>query len=100
MKQCHAYVEYKKIEIPNVPFKDIEEFYRRTIFIPYLDDLLCSLKEGTFYISQRHCYNVITVSIMPYSAADNPFSCLKPAVKFYEDDLPGYQDITEAEFKL
>lgn len=33
-------------------------------------------------------------------AVDNPFSCLKSAVQFYEDDLPGYQYIIEAEFKL
>lgn len=37
---------------------------------------------------------------MPSLAVDNPFSCLKPAVQFYEDDLPGYQDIIETEFTL
>lgn len=81
----------------NVPFKDIEEFYRRTIFIPYLDDLLCSLKQR--FISHKDTIMSLQY-VLPSLAVDNPFSCLKPAVQFYEDDLPGYQDIIEAEFKL
>ncbi|KAF0702443.1 52 kDa repressor of the inhibitor of the protein kinase-like, partial [Aphis craccivora] len=81
----------------NVPFKDIEEFYRRTIFIPYLDDLLCSLKQ--LFLSHKDTIKSLQY-VLPSLAVDNPFSYLKPAVQFYEDDLPGYQDIIEAEFTL
>lgn len=38
--------------------------------------------------------------MLPSLAADSPFSYLKPAVKFYEDNLPGHQDIIEAKFEL
>jgi len=37
---------------------------------------------------------------LPSLAVDSPFSYLKPAIQFYEEDLLGYRDITEAEFKL
>ena len=77
----------------NVPFKDIEEFYRRTIFMPYFDDLLCSLKQ--LFISHKDTIKSLQY-VLPCLADDNPFSCLKPAVQFYEDDLLGYQDIIEA----
>jgi len=71
--------------------KGIEEFYRRTIFIPYLHDLLCSLKER--FISHED-----TIKSLESLAFDSLFSCLKPAVRFYEENLSGYQDIIEAEF--
>jgi hypothetical protein len=31
---------------------------------------------------------------------DKPYSNLKTAVKFYQDDLKGYDDIIEAEYQL
>lgn len=61
----------------NMPFKDIEEFYRRTLFIPYLDVLLCSLKQR--FISHKETIKSLQY-VLPSLAVDNPFSYLKPAV--------------------
>lgn len=73
-------------------------FQRRKIFIPYLDDLLCSLKEG--FISHKDTTINLFQYVQPYLAVDGPFLCLNPVVQFYEEDLLVYQDIIEAEFKL
>ncbi|CAI6357467.1 unnamed protein product [Macrosiphum euphorbiae] len=35
----------------NVPFQNTEEFYRRTVFIPHLDDIILSLHERFFITS-------------------------------------------------
>lgn len=89
MKLYHVFVADNKNR-NNVPFQDIEEFYRRTIFIPHLDDLLSLLKER-FISHNSHKDTVALLQyILPSLAVDSLFSCLKPAVQFYEEDLPGY----------
>lgn len=96
MKQCHVCVADKKNQ-NKVSFKDIEDFYRRTIFNPYLDDLLCSLEER--FISRTDTIEPLLYVLPSLPLIDN-YHVLKPAVQFYEEDLSSYQYIIEAKFKL
>jgi len=37
---------------------------------------------------------------LQHLAVESPFSCLKSADQFYEEDLPGHRDIIEGGFKF
>jgi hypothetical protein len=76
MKLCHVLVVDKKIEIMCL-LKILKNF---TEFIPYLDDLFCSLKQR--FLSHKDTIKSLQY-VLPSLTVDKPFSCLKPAVQFY-----------------
>ncbi|XP_050434024.1 52 kDa repressor of the inhibitor of the protein kinase-like [Adelges cooleyi] len=81
----------------NVPFNNIEDFYKKTIFIPYLDDLIMALNERFF----PHNETIISLQfVLPRIIVEKPFFNLKKAVEFYKSDLPGLNDIIEAEYEI
>lgn len=82
----------------NTPFNTPEEFYRRTVFIPYLDDLIAALQER--FLS--HEENIICLqNLLPSNISEiGPFSKIETAVKFYEDDLSGYMESIRGEWEL
>lgn len=81
----------------NVPFQSTKEFYRRTVFIPHLDDILLSLNER--FLSHHEIINSLQY-VLPNMIVDKPYSNLKTAITFYQNDLKGYDDIIEAEYQL
>lgn len=81
----------------NVPFQNTQEFYRRTVFIPHLNDILLSLNER--FLSHHEIINSLQF-VLPNMIVDKPYSNLKTAVTFYQNDLKGYDDIIEAEYQL
>ncbi|XP_050421644.1 52 kDa repressor of the inhibitor of the protein kinase-like [Adelges cooleyi] len=81
----------------NVPFNNIEDFYKKTIFIPYLDDLIMALNERFL----PHNETIISLQfVLPRIIVEKPFFNLKKAVEFYKSDLPGLNDIIEAEYEI
>ncbi|XP_050426676.1 uncharacterized protein LOC126836993 [Adelges cooleyi] len=81
----------------NVPFNNIEDFYKKTIFIPYLDDLIMALNERFL----PHNETIISLQfVLPRIIVKKPFFNLKKAVEFYKRDLPGLNDIIEAEYEI
>lgn len=81
----------------NVPFQNTKEFYKRTVFIPHLDDILLSLNER--FLSHHEIINSLQY-VLPNMIVDKPYSNLKTAVTFYQNDLKSYDDIIEAEYQL
>ncbi|XP_060856388.1 52 kDa repressor of the inhibitor of the protein kinase-like [Metopolophium dirhodum] len=81
----------------NVPFQNTQEFYRRTVFIPHLNDIFLSLNER--FLSHHEIINFLQF-VLPNMIVDKPYSNLKTAVTFYQNDLKGYDDIIEAEYQL
>ncbi|XP_050431119.1 52 kDa repressor of the inhibitor of the protein kinase-like [Adelges cooleyi] len=81
----------------NVPFNNIEDFYKKTIFIPYLDDLIMALNERFL----PHNETIISLQfVLPRIIVEKPFYNLKKAVEFFKSDLPGLNDIIEAEYEI
>lgn len=81
----------------NVPFQSTQEFYRKTVFIPHLDDILLSLNER--FLSHNEIINSLQY-VLPNMIIDKPYPINKIAVTFYQDDLKGFDDIIEAEYQL
>lgn len=80
----------------NVEGKTPEEYYRRTMFYPYLDEISASLKDR--FSNHRNILNGFD-SLIPEKIA--VFNDLLPALAFYKDDLlHNNSDILEAEWKL
>ncbi|XP_050432592.1 52 kDa repressor of the inhibitor of the protein kinase-like [Adelges cooleyi] len=81
----------------NVPFNNIEDFYKKTIFIPYSDDLIMALNERFL----PHNETIISLQfVLPRIIVEKPFFSLKKAVESYKSDLPGLNDIIEAEYEI
>ncbi|XP_022182999.1 52 kDa repressor of the inhibitor of the protein kinase-like [Myzus persicae] len=68
----------------NVPSNNIEEYYKKSIFIPYLDDLMMALNER----------------FIPHNETITSLQYVLPTVEFYENDLPGLNDVIEAEYEI
>lgn len=82
----------------NVESKTPEEYYRRTVFYPYLDEILASLKER--FSNHRYLLKGLD-SLIPVKIVSKTFSDLQPALEFYKDDLQHTsKDILEAEWNL
>jgi Domain of unknown function (DUF4371)/hAT family C-terminal dimerisation region len=81
----------------NVPSNNIEEYYKKSIFIPYLDDLMMALNER--FIPHNETITSLQY-VLPSIVVEKPFSYLKKAVGFYENDLPGLNDVIEAEYEI
>lgn len=69
----------------NCPATSPEEYYRRNIFIPYLDELTSSLHDR--FLSNRDKITALQC-VIPHYAVNSTFNDIKPAVEFYIDDLP------------
>jgi len=62
-----------------------------------LDDLIIALTER--FIPHNKTITSLQY-VIPSIVVEKPFSYLKKAVKFYENDLPGLNDIIEAEYEI
>lgn len=81
----------------NIPYNNAEEYYRRAIFIPFLEDLISSLKERF----ETHRDSVKSLqNVLPTKTIDKTFDAIEDAVAFYADDLPGFKEVVEAEWEL
>lgn len=68
----------------NVPFQNPEQYYRTTIFIPFVDDIISAL-------SERFLAHESTISSLQYIMPKNcsvPFEKVEPSFEFYSADLP------------
>ncbi|KAL4132705.1 hypothetical protein QTP88_009814 [Uroleucon formosanum] len=81
----------------NVPSNNIEEYYKKSIFIPYLDDLMMAINER--FIPHNETITSLQY-VLPSIVVEKPFSYLKKAVEFYENDLLGLNDVIEAEYEI
>lgn len=68
----------------NVPYSSEEEYYRRAVYVPYLDDFCNALNERfethKELISSLQC-------VLPEICLKSEFSSLDSALKFYSEDL-------------
>lgn len=67
-----------------------EEYFRRSIFVPYLDDIICSLRER--FTGHKEIVSSLQ-SVLPSKIILQQFSAIKAALNFYRDDLN--RDVTE-----
>lgn len=81
----------------NIPHETAEDYYRRGIFIPYLDDILSSLEER--FLSHEKTLKSFR-HLIPSNSDNVEFSSIEHLVKFYETDLIGFQNVVEAEWEM
>ncbi|GBN79590.1 hypothetical protein AVEN_268641-1 [Araneus ventricosus] len=68
----------------NVPYSTEEEYYRRGVYVPYLDDFCNSLKERF----ESHKETVASLQhILPEFCTKTDFYSLEAALNFYKEDL-------------
>lgn len=80
----------------NVPYTTEEEYYRRAVYVPYLDDFCNSLKERF----ESHKETVASLqNILPQLCIITDFGSLEAAFGFYEEDL-SHKEIVQSEFML
>ncbi|GBO21920.1 hypothetical protein AVEN_164077-1, partial [Araneus ventricosus] len=80
----------------NVPYSKEEEYYRRAVYLPYLDDFCNSLKERF----ESHKETVASLQhILPEFCTKTDFCTLKDAFNFYEEDL-SHKEVVQSEFML
>ncbi|XP_044751693.1 52 kDa repressor of the inhibitor of the protein kinase-like [Coccinella septempunctata] len=80
----------------NVPYTTEEEYYRRAVYVPYLDDFCEALRERF----QSHKDTIISLqNILPQFCIRTDITSLEAALKLYEPDL-SFNDIVRSEFKL
>jgi hypothetical protein len=80
----------------NTPYTNVEEYYRRVVYIPYLDDFCCSLQER--FKNHREVIDSLQ-NVLPEHCIKTEFSSLEPALTFYEKDL-SFRDEVRSEFLL
>ncbi|KAJ8879871.1 hypothetical protein PR048_020488 [Dryococelus australis] len=61
-----------------------EQYYRRVLFIPYIEELISSLKER--FATHKKTIQCVQ-NILPSYAADKDFISVEPAFTFYQEDL-------------
>ncbi|GBN95919.1 repressor of the inhibitor of the protein kinase [Araneus ventricosus] len=80
----------------NVPYSTEEEYYRRAVYVPYLDDFCNSLKERF----ESHKETVASLEhILPEFCTKTDFYSLEAAFNFYEEDL-SHKEVVQSEFRL
>ncbi|GBN44018.1 repressor of the inhibitor of the protein kinase, partial [Araneus ventricosus] len=97
---------YIKEEIPrvcrlqtarnNVPYSTEEEYYRRAVYVPHLDDFCNSLKEC--FVSHKETVASIQ-HILPEFCTKTDFYSLEAAFNFCEEDL-SHKEVVQSEFML
>ncbi|KAJ8881178.1 hypothetical protein PR048_017651 [Dryococelus australis] len=70
--------------LENFPADSHEHYYRRGIFIPYIEELISFLKE--MFATHRKTIQCLQ-NILPSYAADKDFISVQPAFTFYQEDL-------------
>ncbi|GBO09002.1 Zinc finger MYM-type protein 1 [Araneus ventricosus] len=79
----------------NVPYNTEEEYYRRAVYVPYLDDFCNSLKERF----ESHKETVASLKhILPEFCTKTDFYSLEAAFNFYED--LSHKEVVQSEFML
>ncbi|KAJ8926366.1 hypothetical protein NQ314_021275 [Rhamnusium bicolor] len=82
----------------NYPGTTPEEYFRTSIFVPFIDDLRASLIER-FVTHQTTLASLQT--IMPRNIINSNFDSIKPALQFYRNDLNDTNEaILEGEWDL
>ncbi|GBO16502.1 hypothetical protein AVEN_231505-1 [Araneus ventricosus] len=80
----------------NVPYSTEEEYYRRAVYVPYLDDFCNSLKER----SESHKETFASLQhILSEFCTKTDFCSLEAAFNFYEEDL-SHKEVVQSEFML
>ncbi|GBM83972.1 repressor of the inhibitor of the protein kinase, partial [Araneus ventricosus] len=80
----------------NVPYSTEEEYYRRSVYVPYLDDFCNSLKERF----ESHKETIASLQhILPEFCTKTDFYSLEAAFNFYEEDL-SHKEVVQSEFML
>ncbi|GBN83678.1 hypothetical protein AVEN_62935-1 [Araneus ventricosus] len=81
---------------PPHPGSTEEEYYRRAVYVPYLDDFCNSLKERF----ESHKETVASLQhILPEFCTKTDFYSLEAAFNFYEEDL-SHKEVVQSEFML
>lgn len=80
----------------NVPYSSGEEFYRRAVYVPYLDDF-CDALNKRFETHKELIFSLQCV--LPEFCLKSEFSSLNSAFKFYSEDL-SFKEIVQSEFML
>lgn len=75
-----------------------EEYFRQSVFVPYLDEIISSLEERF----TAHKDEIITLhSVIPYHCTQKTFLDIKPAFIFYIDDMKNKNlSVLEGEWDL
>lgn len=68
----------------NISCNTPEEYFRRSIFLPHLDDFICSLNER---FTEHKTVLSSLQQVVPKYAKSSPFASIKPALEFYKEDL-------------
>ncbi|GBM37869.1 repressor of the inhibitor of the protein kinase [Araneus ventricosus] len=80
----------------NVPYSTEEEYYRRAVYVPYLDDFCNSLKERF----ESHKETVASLQhIFPEFYTKTGFYLSEAAFNFYEEDV-SHKEVVQSEFIL
>ncbi|GBM42214.1 hypothetical protein AVEN_165967-1, partial [Araneus ventricosus] len=80
----------------NVPYSIDEEYYRRAVYVPYLDDFCNSLKE----LFESHKETIASLQhILPEFCTKTNFYSLEAAFNFYEEDF-SHKEVVQSEFML
>ncbi|GBM63956.1 repressor of the inhibitor of the protein kinase [Araneus ventricosus] len=83
----------------NVPYNKEEEYYRRAVYVPYLDDFCNSLK-ALNHCFESHKETVASLQhILPEFCTKTDFYSLESAFNFYEEDL-SIKEVMQSEFML
>lgn len=82
---------------PNIVHKTTQDYYRVTLFLPYLDDLMSSLTER--FLPHRLTIRALS-NLIPKNTIEKNFEDIQEAISFYEDDINTNQDALEAEWDL
>lgn len=81
----------------NIKTESPKEYYRATLFIPYLDEIISSLKDR-FTCQEniiKSLYNVVPINVVNFSCND-----FEDLIFFYKNDLNGPHQIILAELSL
>ena len=81
----------------NVPTSDPESYYRISVFIPFIDDLISSLTDR--FLSQET--TIISLQYILPEKYNVPYKHIEKSLLFYKDDLPDpHEDTLKGEWCL
>ncbi|XP_050503433.1 52 kDa repressor of the inhibitor of the protein kinase-like [Diabrotica virgifera virgifera] len=82
----------------NIESRTPEEFYRRTVYIPCIDEIMTSLKDR--FLSHKDILRGLD-NFVPANSVKKQYEDLRPALEFYKDDLRSSNNfILEAGYNL
>src|SRR5678815_2603992 len=81
----------------NVPTSDPESYYRISVFIPFIDDLISSLTDR--FLS--HETTIISLQYILPEKCNVPYKHIEKSILFYRNDLPDtHEDTLKGEWCL